>query len=43
MIEFFDTDDDTWKLSRAGWVPEDIDWLNSAVGWPMYRIMKDAA
>ena len=36
-IEFYDKDEKTWKLSRFGWLPDDIAWLNDVVGWPMYR------
>ena len=43
MIEFYDSDTRVWKLSRFGWTPEDIEWLNDTVGWLMYRQIGAAA
>ena len=41
MIEFYDHESDQWRASRFPWLPEDIAWLNSVVGWPMYRQIGD--
>ncbi|MEW1990768.1 hypothetical protein [Microbacterium sp. NPDC078849] len=43
MIEYRDNEAGEWKVSRFHWLPDDIDWLNSLVGWPMYRRNGDAA
>ncbi|WP_258546267.1 hypothetical protein [Microbacterium sp. H6] len=37
MIEYRDEPNSPWKPSRFAWLPEDIEWLNSTVGWAMYR------
>lgn len=43
MIEYCDPESGEWKTSRFPWLPEDIEQLNSWVGWPMYRQIGDAA
>lgn len=42
MIEFYNSETKKWQVSRFGWTPEDIAWLNSTVGWGMYRQIGDA-
>lgn len=43
MIEYFDSETQTWVTSRFEWLPEDIEFLNSAVGYQLYRPIGTAA
>ncbi|WP_275092159.1 hypothetical protein [Microbacterium sp. K24] len=43
MIEYFNAETKKWTVSRFPWLPEDIEELNSFVGWGMYRQIGDAA
>lgn len=36
-ILYYNDETKTWNESRFGWAIEDVAWLNSVVGWDMYR------